>query len=113
MGKITTIRLVTCSPSHACFHLCTKCRRMPTLEAMNRDFRKGYLDIDFPTQPFTYPPVLLSDSIRVFFANLPFLAGATLVIYIPGKLATQFLCYLLDIPFAGVLSYFVLEISDL
>ena len=80
---------------------------------MDRDFRKGYLEIDFPTQPFASPLPLLRDSIGVFFANLPFLAAATLVIYLPGKLATQFLCYLLDVPFEGVLSYFVLVISDL
>jgi hypothetical protein len=80
---------------------------------VDRDFRKGYLEIDFPTEPFVSPLPLLRDSIRVFFSNLPFLAAVTLVVYIPGKLVTQFLCYLLDIPFAGLLSYFVLEISDL
>jgi hypothetical protein len=80
---------------------------------MDRDFRNGFLEIDFPTQPFTSTLPLLRDSIRVFLANLPFLAAATLVIYLPGKLATQFLCYLLDIPFEGMLSYFVLETSDL
>ena len=80
---------------------------------MDRDFRQGYLEIDFATVRFASPLPLLRDSLRVFFSNLPFLAAATLVIYLPGKLATQFLCYLLDIPFAGVLSYFVLESSDL
>src|ERR1035441_1699905 len=80
---------------------------------MDRDFRKGHIEIDFPTEPFASPLPLLGDSVRIFFATLPFLAAATLVIYLPGKLATQFLCYLLDIPFAGLLSYFVLEISDL
>ncbi len=80
---------------------------------MDRDFRQGYLEIDFATVRFASPLPLLRDSLRVFFSNLPFLAAATLVVYLPGKLATQFLCYLLDIPFAGLLSYFVLEISDL
>jgi hypothetical protein len=80
---------------------------------MDRDFRQGHLEIDFPTEPFLSPLPLLRDSLRVFFSNLPFLASATLIIYLPGKLATQFLCYLLDIPFAGLLSYFILEISDL
>src|SRR5450432_2040662 len=80
---------------------------------MNRDFRKGHLEIDFPVDPFGSPLPLLGESIRVFFSNLPFLAAATLVIYLPGKLATQLVCYLLDIPFAGLLSYFVLELSDL
>jgi hypothetical protein len=80
---------------------------------MDRDFRKGYLEIDFPCEKFGSPLPLLGDSVRVFFSNLPFLAAATLLVYLPGKLTTQFLCYLLDIPFAGVISYFVLEISDL
>jgi hypothetical protein len=80
---------------------------------MDRDFRQGYLEIDFPAEPFTSPLPLLRNSVRVFFSNLPFLAAATLVVYLPGKLATQFLCYLLDIPFAGVVSYFALEVSDL
>ncbi len=80
---------------------------------MDRDFRQGYLEIDFPCEPFASPLPLLRDSVRVFFSNLPFLAAATLVVYLPGKLATQFLCYLLDIPFAGLLSYFVLDVSDL
>ena len=81
--------------------------------SMDRDFRQGHLEIDFPTQPFDSPLALLRDSVRVFLSNLPFLAAVTLVIYLPGKLATQLLCYLLDVPFEGVLSYFVLEISDL
>jgi hypothetical protein len=80
---------------------------------MDRDFHQGYLEIDFATVRFASPLPLLRDSLRVFFSNLPFLAAATLVIYLPGKLVTHFLCYLLDLPFAGVISYFVLEISDL
>ena len=80
---------------------------------MDRDFRKGYLEIDFSTQPFDSPLGLLRDAIRVFFSNLLFLATVTLAVYLPGKLAVQFLCYLLDVPFEGILSYFVLEISDL
>src|SRR5436305_1071441 len=80
---------------------------------MDRDFRQGHLDIDFSTPRFHSPLALLTHSVRVFFNNLPFLATATLVIYLPGKLATQFLCYLLDVPFEGFLSYLILEISDL
>ncbi len=80
---------------------------------MDRDFRQGYLEIDFPTAPFDSPLPLLRNSVRVFFSNLPFLATATLVVYLPGKLATQFLCYLLDVPFEGLLSYLILGVSDL
>src|SRR5450631_388802 len=84
-----------------------------TLKTMDRDFRQGYLEIDFPTEPFGAPLALLRNTTRVFSSNLAFLASATLAIYLPGKLATQFLCYLLDIPFEGILSYLVLGISDL
>jgi hypothetical protein len=80
---------------------------------MDRDFRQGYLEIDFPTTPFDSPLPMLRNSVRVFFSNLPFLASATLAVYLPGKLATQFLCYLLDVPFEGLLSYLILGISDL
>lgn len=80
---------------------------------MDRDFRKGHLEIDFPTEPFLSPLPLLRHSVRVFFRNLRFLSAATLIIYLPGKLATQFLCYLLDAPMDGLLSYLLLGISDL
>ena len=80
---------------------------------MDRDFRNGYLEIDFPTKPFASPLPLLRDSLRTFFSNLAFLASITLAVFLPGKLAMQFLCYLLDVPFEGILSYFVLEIGDL
>jgi hypothetical protein len=40
---------------------------------MDRDFRRGHLEIDFPTQPFDSPLALLRDSVRVFLSNLPFL----------------------------------------
>jgi hypothetical protein len=49
----------------------------------------------------------------VFVSNLPFLAGVTLASYLPGKLAIQLGCYLLDIPMDGLLSYFLLEAGDL
>lgn len=80
---------------------------------MDRDFRKGHLEIDFPTSPFDSPVALLSHSVAVFLANLPFLAIVTLAVYIPGTLITQLLCYLLDVPFEGILSYVLLEVSDL
>ena len=80
---------------------------------MDRDFRQGHLTIDFPVAPFDAALPMLRDTLRVFFANLPFLATVTLAVYVPGKLATQFVCYLLEIPFEGVLSYFILMASDL
>jgi hypothetical protein len=56
---------------------------------------------------------LLLRSARVFFGNLPFLAAVTLVVFLPGKLALQAVCYALDIPTDGVLSYLLMDSSDL
>ena len=80
---------------------------------MNRDFKQGHLTIDFPVPPFDAVIPMLRATVRLFLANLPFLAAATLVVYLPGKLATQFLCYLAGIPFEGVTSYLILTASDL
>jgi hypothetical protein len=57
---------------------------------MQRDFRNGYLAIDFPVQPFQSPVRLLGQALLVFFENLPFLAALTLLVHLPGKLACQF-----------------------
>jgi hypothetical protein len=56
---------------------------------------------------------LLFRSARVFFGSLPFLAAVTLVVFLPGKLALQAACYWLDIPTDGVLSYLLMDSSDL
>lgn len=61
-----------------------------TLLGMDRDFRKGYLEIDFPVQPFDSPVRLIGRSVTAFLANLPFLAAITLLVYLPGKFAVQF-----------------------
>ena len=42
---------------------------------MERDFRKGYIEIEVPVQPFDSPVSLLGRALLVFFANLPFLAA--------------------------------------
>jgi hypothetical protein len=80
---------------------------------MDRDFRKGYLEIGFSTEPFDSAPRLLVRSTAVFLANLPFLAGITLLVVLPAKLAIQFACYGMDVPTDGTLSYFVMSSSDL
>lgn len=69
---------------------------------MERDFRKGYIEIEVPVQPFDSPVSLLGRALLVFFANLPFLAALTLLIYLPGKLVTQFALFGLQVgPLAG------------
>ena len=80
---------------------------------MDRDFRTGHLEIDFPTRPFASSLALLLDSLRLFVRTFPFLAAVTLAIFLPGKLLLHFGCYLLDVPQDGILSYFLMEISDL
>src|SRR5205807_2785381 len=81
--------------------------------AMDRDFRAGHIEIDFPAEPFTSPARLLARSVRLFLANFGLVAAITLAIFLPGKLALQFACYVSDIPTGGVLSYVLLEASDL
>jgi len=80
---------------------------------MDRDFRQGHLEIDFPTEPFHSAFRLLVRSAVLFFANLRFLAAVTLLVYLPAKLALQFVLYLLDVPTSGIVSYLALDLSDL
>ena len=80
---------------------------------MDRDFRQGHLEIDFPTEPFDSVWRLLVRSAVLFFANLRFLAAVTLLVYLPAKLALQLGLYWLDVPSGGMLSYFALDSSDL
>jgi hypothetical protein len=80
---------------------------------MDRAFRQGHLEIDFPTEPFHSAFRLLVRSAVLFFANLRFLAAVTLLVYLPAKLALQFVLYLLDVPTSGMVSYLALDLSDL
>ena len=84
---------------------------------MERDFRKGYVEIDFPVEPSgartASPAALLWRSLRLFLSNLPFVASATLAVFLPGKLALQAFCAALDIPVSSVLGYFLMTASDL
>jgi hypothetical protein len=80
---------------------------------MARDSLKGHLELDFPAEPFNSALRVLVRSVTFFAACLPFIATVTLAVYIPGKLLTQFIAYVLDIPVDGALSYVLLDISDL
>jgi hypothetical protein len=80
---------------------------------MERDFRQGYLGIEFPTESFRSVSRLLLRSVGLFVSNLPFLAGVTLIVYLPVKLALQLACYALDIPADGFVAYLVMDTSDL
>jgi hypothetical protein len=80
---------------------------------MNRAFQNGYLEIDFPVERFGSVPHLLAQSARVFLRNFRFVAAATLAVFLPAKLALQFVCYLFDVPTGGLLMYLLLDASDL
>ena len=80
---------------------------------MDRDFRKGHIEIDFATERFDSAGKLLVRSAVLFFAHLRFLATITLAVFLPGKLILQLACYLLNVPANGILSYFLIDFSDL
>jgi hypothetical protein len=56
---------------------------------------------------------ILGRSAALFAGDLPFIASVTLAVFLPGKLLTQFLFYVLDIAPDGILAYFLLDLSDL
>lgn len=80
---------------------------------MPADFSRGYLEVDFPTEPFHSAGALLLRSARVFFSNFGFLAAVTLVVFLPGKLLLQLACYWGNVPIDGILSAVLLDLSDL
>ncbi|PWU09269.1 MAG: hypothetical protein C5B51_06500 [Terriglobia bacterium] len=80
---------------------------------MERDFRQGYLEIDFPVASFDSAWELLRRSAAVFFSNFRFLAVVTLLIFVPAKLALQFIAYLLEVPKGGLTAYLMMDLSDL
>jgi hypothetical protein len=80
---------------------------------MSRDARKARTAAEPAVPPFDSAPRLLGRSAAVFCSNLPFLAGLTLAVSIPGNLLVQFAGYVLNVPAEGILSYFFLEIGDM
>jgi hypothetical protein len=80
---------------------------------MDRAFRKGHIEIDFPTEEFVSLGRLLLRATRLFLSTLPFLAAVTLIVYLPGKLALQSALYALDVPSEGILSYCLMDFCDL
>ena len=81
---------------------------MPPVE---RAFRKGHIEIDFPVPPFDSIGALLLRATRLFFATLPFLAGITLGVLFPAKLLLQLICSLADLPGESMASYFLLDLG--
>jgi hypothetical protein len=80
---------------------------------MDRDFRQGHIEIDFPVEPFGPLGGLLIRSTRLFFAALPFLTLVTAVVLIPAEFALQLAGSILDVPSDGILSYFLMDAGTL
>jgi hypothetical protein len=80
---------------------------------MDRDFRQGRIAIDFVVEPFVSPARILRRTLGVVGSTWYFLALTTLIVFVPGKLALQFVCSLFDVPMNGVLMYLLQEASDL
>ncbi len=80
---------------------------------MDRDFRRGYLEIMQTPSRFDAPLRLLGGTFRLFGARFGFIAGATLLVYVPGHLLYQLIAAALEIPSSGILSFVLLEALDL
>lgn len=80
---------------------------------MDRDHRRGYLEITSFSARFDSPLRLLADTFRLFLARFGFLAGVTLLVYLPGHLLYQFAAATFAIPSNGILSFILLEALDL
>ncbi len=72
-----------------------------------------HIEIDFPVEPFRSVPRLLLRSVLVFGSNLPFIAGVTLLVFLPATLVLQLGYSLLNVPSSGILSYFLMTAGDL
>jgi hypothetical protein len=72
-----------------------------------------HIEIDFPVDPFQSVPRLLLRSATLFGSNLPFIAGVTLLVFLPATLALQYLYSLLNVPTDGILSYILMTAGDL
>jgi hypothetical protein len=72
-----------------------------------------HIEIDFPVEPFRSVPRLLLRSATLFGSNLPFIAGVTLLVFLPATLGLQSAYSLLDVPTNGILSYFLMTAGDL
>ncbi len=81
--------------------------------AKQREFKRGYLEIGFPSERFDSAWKLLLASARVYFSNFAFLAILTLIVFLPAKLAIQFISDSLDVPKGGLAAYLTMDLSDL
>jgi len=74
---------------------------------------RNHLEVHFRAAPFDSAGRVLVQAVRLFVSRFGLIAAITLAVFLPGKLLLQFVCEVLDIPMGGILSYVLLEISDL
>ena len=72
-----------------------------------------HLEIDFPVEPFRSVPRLLVRTLRVFGSNFHFIAGVTLLVFLPATLILQFAYSLGNVATEGILSYVLMSAGDL
>jgi hypothetical protein len=80
---------------------------------MAREFRKGYLEIDFASEPFDSPVRLVMRTLRLFGARFGTIAAITLLVFLPGNLVVQMICETLDISVKGVGFYLLMNAVDI
>jgi hypothetical protein len=80
---------------------------------MDRDLRRGYLELQTPSPRFVSPLRLLEGAFRLFGSRFGFLAKMTLLVYLPGHLLYQLAAAALEIPSSGILSIVLLTLVDL
>jgi len=72
-----------------------------------------HIEIDFPAEPFHSVPRLLLRSLALFGSNFHFIAGVTLLVFLPATLALQLAYSMLNVATEGILSYFLMSAGDL
>ena len=80
---------------------------------MNRELRRGYLEIETTAPRFGSPLSLLADSVRLYLARLGLIVSITVLVYLPGHLLYQFGAAAMEVPSNGVLSIVLMEVLDI
>ena len=80
---------------------------------MEREFRQGHIEIDTASEPFDSPARLVVRTLRTFLQRFGIISTLTLGIFVPGSLALQFVCEMLDVPVQGIPFYLMMMVLDM
>lgn len=80
---------------------------------MDREFRRGYLEVETAAPRFGSPLNLLADSLRLYLARLGLIVPVTLLVYLPGHLLYQLATSAMEVPSNGILSILLMEVLDI